>query len=264
LKKYIIEYTAGTKGDLLCRFLNNFEPKFIGNNRTHPADVDYINWLKIADPRMLTLDRFEEVLYKNKDKYLPAHCLWVTIDKDYVNLLKSYNYEVIKLLFEPKHFVTISIESIMKNQLQDVLPNQIIDLINCVWFRGLNWNTFTLGKLNSLDVQLTRELAWKSRAEVYKLFIENCNDNKTLINYDDLYVNFNSDLLKDYDLDKWKILVEKSWCVFDGTGRQRNFFAGYRDFVEYGKIDEITKTRYGNVISSYLKSHIHGEALVDQ
>ena len=246
MTKYIIEYTGGTKGDLLCRFLNNSDPKFIRGNRTQPADVDYINWLKLANPDMLTLDRFEEVLDKNNNKYVPAHPLWVTVDKNYELLLKSYNYEIIKLVFEPKHFITIRIESMIKNMVQEVLPTQVIDLINSVWCKGLDWNTFALSDLNNRVKEINEDWAWRARADVYKLFIENCNENKTLVNYEDLYVNFSSDLLKDYDLDKWKSLVEKSWCNFDGSG--------YRDYREYNQNDKIIQTRHGKQIVSYLNS----------
>ena len=246
MTKYIIEYTGGTKGDLLCRFLNNSDPKFIRGNRTQPADVDYINWLKLANPDMLTLDRFEEVLDKNNNKYVPAHPLWVTVDKNYELLLKSYNYEIIKLVFEPKHFITIRIESMIKNMVREVLPTQVIDLINSVWYKGLDWNTFALSDLNNRVKEINEDWAWRARADVYKLFIENCNENKTLVNYEDLYVNFSSDLLKDYDLDKWKSLVEKSWCNFDGSG--------YRDYREYNQNDKIIQTRHGKQIVSYLNS----------
>jgi hypothetical protein len=244
MTRYIIEYTAGSKGDLLCRFLNNSDPKFIKANRTQPADVDYINWLKLANPDMLTLDRFEEVLDKNNNKYIPAHCLWVTVDKNYELLLKSYNYEIIKLVFEPKHFKTIRIESIIKNMVQDILPTQVIDLINSVWYKRFDWNTFTLNDLNGRVKEIDEDVMWDSRADVFKLFIENCNENKTLVDYEDLYINFSSDLLKGYDLDKWKSLVEKSWCDFEGSG--------YR---EYNQNDKIIQTRYGKKIVSYLKEN---------
>jgi len=246
LTKYIIEYTAGTKGDLLCRFLNNSEPKFIGSNRTEPAEVKYINWLKLANPNWLTLDRFEEVLSLNTHKYVPAHCLWVTLDSRYVELLNRYDYKIIKLLFEPKHFITVRIESILKNMVQDILPNQIIDLINSVWFKGLDWNTFTLGILNNRVKKINKEMAWYSRSAVYKLYIENVNENKILVNYEDLYLNFSSDLLNGYDLDQWKSLVEKSWCDYDGEG--------YRDWNP-----EVPKhcppNDYSDVIEKWIKEN---------
>jgi hypothetical protein len=244
MSKYIIEYTAGTKGDLLCRFLNNFEPKFIGSNRTEPVEVKYINWLKLANPNMLTLDRFEEVLFFNTNKYVPAHCLWVTVDSRYVELLNKYDYKIIKLLFEPKHFITVRIESILKNMVQDALPNQIIDLINFVWFRDLDWNTFTLGSLNNRVKQINKHTAWFSRCAVFKLFIENANENKEFISYSDLYLNFNCDILKGYDLDQWKGLVEKSWCVYDGEG--------YRDW-NLKTPNHWLRNDYSDTVERYLK-----------
>ncbi len=59
MTKYIIEYCGGTKGDLLCRFLNNDNSQFLPDraNKTEPADIGCLNWLKLADPYQLTLER---------------------------------------------------------------------------------------------------------------------------------------------------------------------------------------------------------------
>ena len=44
--KKIIEYVGGTKGDMVCRFLNNMEPSLNNTGKTTPISTD----LKLLDP----------------------------------------------------------------------------------------------------------------------------------------------------------------------------------------------------------------------
>ena len=116
MTKYIIEYAGGTKGDMLCRFLNSIASDQDSTGKTLPLGwEDGFNWLKLVNPYELTLERFEDVLSKNPYKFLPAHILWVTYDKNYRDLLKKYNYEIWSIKFEPKHYLTIQIEALLKN-----------------------------------------------------------------------------------------------------------------------------------------------------
>ena len=50
---------GGSKGDLLCRFLNGFDPDIRPEraNITNPSDIGCINWLKLWNPYHLTIDR---------------------------------------------------------------------------------------------------------------------------------------------------------------------------------------------------------------
>ena len=120
-KRYIFEYVSGTKGDMVVRFLNELEPNIDPeqSNRTSPAPIGCPNWLKLVDPKELTLERFEEVLSINPIEYLPAHQLWVCYDQRYMDLVKKYNYEIISLKFEPKHYVTAAVERILKTHTGD-------------------------------------------------------------------------------------------------------------------------------------------------
>ena len=254
MTKYIIEYCGGSKGDLLCRFLNKhlFDFEESKGNKTKSADIGCINWLKLLNPNHLTLKRFEEVLSENTDKYLPSHPLWVTVDDCYAKLLHEYDYNIIKLIFEEKHYITIRLESMIKNLLPGFRdptdPLYIINLMNTLFMSGLDWNAFTFNDLDALDGGgKTWENIWRSRARFNKLFLENNNDNRTFINYDDLYVNFNSDILKDYDLDEWKRLVDKSWCDYDGEG--------YRDW-DHEILDDIPHNNYSKTIVSYLEDKV--------
>ena len=126
--KYIFEYVGGTKGDMTVRFLNGVEPdiSFDRANKSEPQPLECENWLKLIRESDMTLERFEEVLSINPYEYIPAHPLWCccpttlhgeenTLYSKYMGLLKEYDYEIISLKFEPKHYVTIFIERVLKN-----------------------------------------------------------------------------------------------------------------------------------------------------
>ena len=252
MTKYIIEYCGGTKGDMLCRFLNKylFDFEESKGNKTNPIDIGCVNWLKLANPNHLTLKRFEEVLSENTNKYLTSHPLWVTVDDRYVELLHEYDYNIIKLIFEDRYYITIRLESMIKNLLPDFKksdPEYIVGLMNTLCMSRLDWHAFTFSDLNALDGGgKSWQNIWKSRARLYTLFLENNNDNRTFINYADLYINFNSDILVGYDLDEWKRLVDKSWCDYAGEG--------YRDWNHEILVD-MPHTNYSKTIVSYLKDN---------
>ncbi|SVB69139.1 uncharacterized protein METZ01_LOCUS221993 [marine metagenome] len=119
MKKYIIEYVGGTKGDMLCRFLNNIESAQDHTGKSKPIPTQSQPWLKLVNPYDLTLERFEMEISLNQFKFMPAHPLWVTYNKDYRDLLKKYNYEIYSIKFKPEHYVTIALESIIKNMTKD-------------------------------------------------------------------------------------------------------------------------------------------------
>ena len=133
--KYIIEYLGGSKGDLLVRFLNREPANFAANNRTL-ANISYINWLKLVNPYDLTLQRFEEVLVNNDKNYVPAHPLWVTLDNNYLELLDKHNYKIIKVSVDPKHYITVRIESILKNIVSGFSTHEIVEIMNSVYIQG--------------------------------------------------------------------------------------------------------------------------------
>ena len=114
-KKYIIEYFAGTKGDMLCRFLNNLKPALELTGKSRPVMSTVPSWLKLMDPNELTLERFEEALSVNPYEYMPAHALWVVYNPKYLDLIEKYNYEIYSIKFEPEHYVTVIIEALIKN-----------------------------------------------------------------------------------------------------------------------------------------------------
>ena len=226
--KYIFEYVGGTKGDMTVRFLNGVEPNmsFDQQHKTHPQILECENWLKLIKENDMTLERFEEVLSHNPYEYIPAHPLWCccpttlhgeenTLYSKYMDLLKEYNHEIISLKFEPKHYVTIFIERVLKNDYK----------------HGIEIND-PIRKLNSKFMkQLTLDEAFEggpaeifnrfNRGPARKKFNEMTND-RTLMYYDDLFLS-DACPFPDYSHreDEWLMLVDQSWCDYDENGYRK-------------------------------------------
>lgn len=258
MTQYIIEYMGGTKGDLLCRFLNGFDPDISSqrSNVTIPPDIGCINWLRLANPYHLTLDRFEEVLVTNSHKFLSAHPLWVTYNKKYLELLDTHDYKIIKLRFEKKHYTTISIESNLKNRggfvdqdgaavPRNLIFLQIQTMVQNLRFQGLDWDTFLTSDLNTIGRRDNKN-AWNQRSYLFELFLSGNNENREFISYSDLYLNFNCDILNGYDLDEWKFLVRSSWCDYKDDG--------YMDW-DRPYPETIPTTKHSDVIEKWIKEN---------
>ena len=245
--KYIIEYVGGSKGDLLCRFLNNETSKIETDrsNKTDPSEIGCFNWLKLACPYHLTLERFEEVLATNTKKYVPAHPLWVTHDDRYWELLEYYNYKILQLRFDESQYVTIRIESNLKNLDAGTPPEILVDFINTVWWRGLDFSTFTSKQLTTRPSKLEIGDAWEQRAYVYDLFLSNTK-NREFIFYGDLFLDFSCGILNNYNLEEWKSLVDKSWCTAGGGS-----ILGYRDW-DKPRPSEKPKSKYSDILEEYI------------
>lgn len=237
--QYIIEYVAGSKGDLLTRFLNNSGESFSTreNNKTDPLDFGGPNWLKLLNDNDLTLDRFEDVLSRNKQKYISAHPIWqISTDQKYRDVLAKLNYQVIKVKFSLHHYVTIRIESLFKNlfplDLND--PDYLVKRLNRIYFdkkEPIDFNPQV-----HLDNLLNQDL-YKSRQNYNDRFLLPLNDSYRIIMlYDDLYVNFTLDQYEQFqnlNLERWKELVNQSWVPFNASvgGKQYDLAKlGYRDF----------------------------------
>ncbi len=187
--KTIIEYVAGTKGDMLCRFLNNEPPNKDKYGKTLPINFGVQNWMKELNPYNLTLYRFEETLSKNTKEYITAHPLWVTHQDEYISLLEKYEYEILSIKFEPKHYATITIESIIKNDLQPAR-----------------------NKLSMIP-----DFAYKMRGRTNDLFNE-MTEHRTLLSYEELFCSDLPYPLNPDRKEEWLSLVENSWCVYYGHG----------------------------------------------
>jgi len=226
--KYIFEYVGGTKGDLTVRFLNGVEPaiRFDRYNITDPQDLGCENWLKLVSQKDMTLERFEEVLSVNPYEYVPAHPLWcccpTTIQgtenvlySEYINLLKKYDYEILSLKFEPKHYVTIFIERVLK-------INYKLD-------------TNTESDVRSSNGQFQKQLSLEESfeggpAEIFKRFnstparkkFNEMTNDRTLFYYDDLYLSDSCPFPEHaHREDEWLMLVEQSWCDYNDNGYRK-------------------------------------------
>jgi len=226
--KYIFEYVGGTKGDMTVRFLNGVEPdiSFDRANKTEPQPLECENWLKLIRESDMTLERFEEVLSVNPYEYVPAHPLWccspTTIQgtenvlySEYIDLLKKYDYEIISLKFEPKHYVTIFIERVLKNDYKH---------------GGITENDVRSSNQTFLK-QLSLEEAFQGGpTEIFKRFnstparskfIEMTND-RTLLHYDDLFLSDSCPFPEHaHREDEWLMLVEQSWCDYNENGYRK-------------------------------------------
>jgi len=226
--KYIFEYVGGTKGDMTVRFLNGVEPdiSFDRANKTEPQPLECENWLKLIRESDMTLERFEEVLSVNPYEYVPAHPLWCcspttiqgtenVLDSEYIDLLMKYDYEIISLKFEPKHYVTIFIERVLKNDYKH---------------GGITENDVRSSNQTFLK-QLSLEEAFQGGpTEIFKRFnstparskfIEMTND-RTLLHYDDLFLSDSCPFPEHaHREDEWLMLVEQSWCDYNENGYRK-------------------------------------------
>ena len=226
--KYIFEYVGGTKGDMTVRFLNGVEPdiSFDRANKSEPQPLECENWLKLIREKDMTLERFEEVLSVNPYEYVPAHPLWCCcpttlrgeenlLYSNYMDLLKEYDYEIISLKFEPKHYVTIFIERVLKNNYK----------------HGIDIDGDVRSSNSQFMKQLSLEEAFRggpsqifnrfNSTPARKKFNEMTND-RTLFYYDDLFCS-DSCPFPEYSHreDEWLMLVEQSWCDYDENGYRK-------------------------------------------
>ena len=215
-KRYIFEYVSGTKGDLVVRFLNGLEPNINPeqSNRTSPAHIGCTNWLKVIDINELTLERFEEVLSINPFEYLTAHALWVCYDKRYMDLLEKYDYEIISLKFEPKHYVTIGVERILKIHTGSYIQSEsVIGQMNSRYAKEKH--NIELKRKNALRrLELGSARLFASQLTYNKLFNE-MTENRTLMQYEELFCTDIPFPLQPHREDEWLMLVEESWCDTD-------------------------------------------------
>jgi hypothetical protein len=226
--KYIFEYVGGTKGDMTVRFLNGVEPNmsFDQQHKTHPQILECENWLKLIKENDMTLERFEEVLSHNPYEYIPAHPLWCccpttlhgeenTLYSKYMDLLKEYNHEIISLKFEPKHYVTIFIERVLKNDYKHGIEiNDPIRKLNSEFMKQLTLDEAFEGGPAEIFNRFNRGPARKK-------FNEMTND-RTLMYYDDLFLS-DACPFPDYSHreDEWLMLVDQSWCDYDENGYRK-------------------------------------------
>lgn len=243
MKKYIIEYQAGTKGDLLIRFLNKQEVMFTSDKKTVPLKIGMPNYLKLLDPEMQTLEKYEAVLANNPFQFIGGHRQWHFGKKlEYDNLLKKYGYHIIKIQFDKRFFTTVGIESVIKNYYQwnEAEEDYQIKLENTKFVRR---TAFGQEQMTNYEPEKTLQgiinmISSDSSNRLFKRFESfnnNDTENKTLLQFHDLYVDFNLEkypLFEGYDLEEWKKRVENSWCADIELNGKKIILKdlGYRNF----------------------------------
>ena len=205
MTKYIIEYVAGTKGDMLARFLNNSPSHMLDddNKRTLPAVIGMPNWLKVQYKEGQTLDRYRRVLETNKNKYITAHVQYhFGKSKEFDNLLKEFDYKIIKIVFGKKYYTTILLESLVKNfgsfdKSEDDYPVKIENFVFLNHKEHINklfnikhFNDFEYSNSNLLLLfsYLLSNLKSASVLNRYEYFNNNDLDNKIILDYEKLYI----------------------------------------------------------------------------
>ena len=222
MKKYVFEYVGGSKGDMVVRFLNGVEPaiRFDRANITEPQELGCENWFKLVSQKDMTLERFEEVLSVNPYEYVPAHPLWCCcpttlkgtenlLYSKYMDLLKKYNHEIISLKFEPKHYVTIFIERVLKNDYKHGgIPDSGVRSSNQSFIKQLSLEEAFRGGPAEIFARFNSTPARKK-------FNEMTND-RTLLHYDDLFRSDSCPFPEhSHREDEWLMLVDQSWCDYD-------------------------------------------------
>ena len=217
-KKYLIEYAAGTKGDMLTSFLNNtLTDDNISNNTGKTELNSEINKIlkffmnkkdlslarsegfdfdKIAHPVLKILEaNFDKpnvskgilkyVLEKYTDNllFINAHHL---NDDSWFDVIKDAGWTIKKISFDKKYYRDIWIESTFKNSFiygEKHVRDRLDQLITKKFDRYDSWND-----------EMNHRETW---------------------DYEDLYKTFDiftkDPVFENRDLDKFKYFVEKSW-----------------------------------------------------
>ena len=82
-------------------------------------------------------------------------------------------------------------------------------------------------------------------------------NNRTFIEYNDLFIEFKSDIFEGYDLDEWKQFVFSSWC----EASPELFKEGYRDFsLPIPELNpETVFKKYSNIVEKYTLDKLYEE-----
>ena len=171
--------------------------------------VDYASKLKPSKRKELEIVD----LLLNELQYLPSHPLWVCYDKRFMEAVKNHGYEILSLKFEPKHYVTIRIEGVIKNSA--IYKDNFIAQMNR---KGVHGGDILSVEENSKRLLRQLELGptglYIQRAKYNRLFNE-MTENRTLLHYEELFCSDLPFPLQPERKEEWLNLVERSWCDYD-------------------------------------------------
>jgi hypothetical protein len=233
MQPVILEYSAGTKGDFLANLLLGKEltlEKFNKSPFVNPALKHFLH--QSTEKNNLDKNQLVKILEKYKnEKIVPVHNLSILEKFNVIDLLKEYGYTIKKIHYDKKYYTTVSIESYIKN---------ISAKINGVEYA-----------VDKILIERNLEINEKSQQAVFKnvlnyikntqysnfhhMFNYSFNENKSILQYEDLYINFNltDSLFNNIDLENYKAAVARTWCpteieLFGRTWNLRDY--GYLQF----------------------------------
>lgn len=257
--KIILEYIPGTKGDFLARFLTDQSIKLTELGRSadleeslkflsrYKEDVGYYN---------PSFDNFEKYLSKKFGKVITAHELFFLSNaKQYYSILQKYNMSIVKICYDKQFYKTIQIEDLFKNSKADYADykeriikehyqNQKIDdafKFSIDFFllqRNIEINNTNRAELlhNFLSNPITSKLInrqWGLKNEIFNS--EKQKQNKNIINYKDLYIDFNlsNPIFDEINTELFPSMVAKTWLpekivLFSETWKPKDY--GYLNF----------------------------------
>ena len=261
MTRYIVEYMAGTKGDMLVRFLNKMPPGIIDQDdrRTVSAPIGMVNWLKSLNPKKNTVERSIEVLYKNTNKFIGAHELFhFGKNQEFDQTLEQLDYKVIKIVFGRRYYKTIIVESIIKNfsNFDETEENYPVQIENMHYLNDKNHiNSFfglyshadfnyknkksVLALIDYLLDRLPELHISPGRLKKYDIFNGTDLNNKIIFDYEKLYINKD---LSGYSFFDGLDMIEYSRLVdLSFPEKIINIYGKQYDLSKYGYLKDYTE-----------------------
>ena len=203
--KYIIEYLGGTRGDFLCNFLNSGQIflKSFNTSKTMGYSLKHFSMQSYYTKKTPALRLLNNHLNNCKDKFTPSHGLF-HLSTECRQLINDRNFKICKITFSKKYYVSILIESFVKNielnpainkylsqnNLQNVIENRSLAVDD--FFQNIKYNA-------------------KGNYFSYNFFNNSNNEGKILVDYEKLYLGTpDYDIFTDVDMDRYKLLVEQT------------------------------------------------------
>ena len=185
-ERYIIEYSAGCRGDFLCNFLN-FNNLILRNNETLQSKCSFLHFKTLTNKSFYnkippSINELKIVIDKIDNNYTPSHAMHF-FKKEHYNFLKENKFKVFKIKFSRKYYQNIWIESIFKSEASNL---EVTDENN---------NISLQQKSDYIEKKLNEKQSDYSL--YYDLFNKKNNENKIMIDYHDLF--FDISLKKYFD-----------------------------------------------------------------
>jgi hypothetical protein len=200
-EKYIIEYTPGCRGDFLCNFLN-YNELFLSDKKSSMSKSIGLNLKKISQDSFVnkkspTIEELYSLLNKIENLFTPSHSM-TFFGKECFDLIKEKNFKIIKIKIDKDYYKNVWIENTFKTQVFSISNNQ--DNFN---FK----NDFE--KIDYIDTRLTPQNS--SYTFLFDTYNKLGNEDKYIINYEDLYFNIKIDkFFPNIDLNLYKNFLKKA------------------------------------------------------